>query len=211
MAKFEMPWVRLYPHEFYDRFHGKQEREICNEVYAMLATIKKTMDEGFDDAILREDENNLFATSLRKTLKINRKRSETNRANAMARQTKRVQAQSEGSVSVPVNACAYGSEQNVYLTPDQYNELVAIASQYRLRLDDVNNVIEALSCKLKDGTRQSADHFATLKGWINYRGEHPNNGAQQQQQPQNTKRDDQAEMARFLMQQQHSKFYKENS
>ena len=73
--------------------------------------------------------------------------------------------------TAPVGAAVYGSEQNVYLTANQYNELVAIASQYRLRLEDVNNVIEALSCKLKDGTRQSADHFATLKSWLTYRAE----------------------------------------
>ena len=72
---------------------------------------------------------------------------------------------------IPDNAQVYGSEQNVHLTPNQYNDLVGLAAQWNLRIDNVNKTIESLSCKLKDGTQKSDDHFATLKSWINFRGE----------------------------------------
>ena len=97
---------------------------------------------------------------------------ERKHANYENSKTKTEQAeQAPTSYAPPVGAAVYGSEQNVYLTPGQYNELVALAAQWQMRLDDVNRAIESLSCKLKDGTQKSADHFATLKGWINYRGE----------------------------------------
>ena len=63
----------------------------------------------------------------------------------------------------------YGTQANVFLTQDQFNELAVRIGNVNERDRIVNNLSNALA----DGSKKSANHFATLSSWIDYRMAHP--------------------------------------
>ena len=168
----EPPFVKMYWHEIAS-FRYSSVEDAGRALKAMAETAQLALDAcGRLDNIPNENDNTLFAVALRRMKIELHEKSERGKAAAAARYEKQKSEKQEQAVKdVSLGASVYGSEQNVYLTPDQYNSLVALAAQYQMRIDDVNNIIETLSCKLKDGTKQSADHFATLKSWLTYRAE----------------------------------------
>lgn len=61
----------------------------------------------------------------------------------------------------------FGKFRNVQLFADQYRTLCMTYGQ-----DATDATIEDLSCKLADGTKQSANHYATLDQWLRYQQDH---------------------------------------
>ena len=54
--------------------------------------------------------------------------------------------------------------QNVKMKPAQYRHLVESYGE-----ETAKEVIDAFSCKLADGSTDSANHFATIVSWLGYR------------------------------------------
>lgn len=54
--------------------------------------------------------------------------------------------------------------QNVKMKPSQYRHLVESYGE-----ETAKEVIDAFSCKLADGSTDSANHFATIVSWLGYR------------------------------------------
>ena len=74
----------------------------------------------------------------------------------------------------------FGELHNVKLTAEQYRHL-----QETYGTDQTASVINGLSCKLKEGSYQTSDHYATLLYWLSYRqsnnaGRVPMSSAQEQ-------------------------------
>lgn len=63
----------------------------------------------------------------------------------------------------------WGTFENVYLSQDEFNDLALLVGN----LNDTREMIESLSAKLEDGSITSANHYATLVYWANYRKNHP--------------------------------------
>lgn len=59
----------------------------------------------------------------------------------------------------------WGTFENVYLSQDEYNEIMHIVGN----LNSTREMIDSLSAKLEDGSITSANHYATLTNWANYR------------------------------------------
>ena len=58
----------------------------------------------------------------------------------------------------------YGIMQNVKMKPAQYRHLVESYGE-----ETAKDVIDDFSCKLADGSTDSANHFATIVSWLGYR------------------------------------------
>ena len=58
----------------------------------------------------------------------------------------------------------YGIMQNVKMKPAQYRHLVESYGE-----ETAKEVIDDFSCKLADGSTDSANHFATIVSWLGYR------------------------------------------
>ena len=58
----------------------------------------------------------------------------------------------------------YGIMENVKMKPSQYRHLIESYGE-----ETAKEVIDAFSCKLADGSTDSANHFATIVSWLGYR------------------------------------------
>lgn len=59
----------------------------------------------------------------------------------------------------------WGTFANVYLSQDEYNEIMHIVGN----LNSTREMVDSFSAKLEDGSVTSANHYATLTNWANYR------------------------------------------
>lgn len=59
----------------------------------------------------------------------------------------------------------YGTFANVYLSQDEYNEILHLVGN----LNSTREMIDSLSAKLEDGSTTSVNHYATLTYWANWR------------------------------------------
>ena len=59
----------------------------------------------------------------------------------------------------------YGAFTNVYLSQEEFNELARLVGN----LNATREMIDSLSAKLEDGSITSANHYATLTYWANWR------------------------------------------
>ena len=59
----------------------------------------------------------------------------------------------------------YGAFTNVYLSQEEFNELARLVGN----LNATREMIDSLSAKLEDGSTTSANHYATLTYWANWR------------------------------------------
>lgn len=59
----------------------------------------------------------------------------------------------------------WGTFENVYLSQDEYNEIMHIVGN----LNATREMVDSFSAKLEDGSVTSANHYATLTNWANYR------------------------------------------
>lgn len=59
----------------------------------------------------------------------------------------------------------WGTFANVYLSQDEYNEILHIVGN----LNSTREMVDSFSAKLEDGSVTSANHYATLTNWANYR------------------------------------------
>lgn len=59
----------------------------------------------------------------------------------------------------------WGTFANVYLSQDEYNEILHLVGN----LNSTREMVDSLSAKLEDGSTTSANHFATLTYWANWR------------------------------------------
>ena len=59
----------------------------------------------------------------------------------------------------------WGTFANVYLSLDEYNEIMHIVGN----LNSTREMVDSFSAKLEDGSVTSANHYATLTNWANYR------------------------------------------
>lgn len=62
----------------------------------------------------------------------------------------------------------WGTFENVYLSQEEFNELARLVGN----LNATREMIDSLSAKLEDGSITSANHYATLTYWANYRKSH---------------------------------------
>lgn len=59
----------------------------------------------------------------------------------------------------------WGTFENVYLSQDEYNEIMHIVGN----LNSTREMVDSFSAKLEDGSVTSANHYATLTNWANWR------------------------------------------
>lgn len=59
----------------------------------------------------------------------------------------------------------WGTFANVYLSQDEYNEILHLVGN----LNSTREMVDSLSAKLEDGSTTSSNHYATLVYWANYR------------------------------------------
>lgn len=59
----------------------------------------------------------------------------------------------------------WGTFANVYLSQDEYNEILHIVGN----LNSMREMVDSFSAKLEDGSVTSANHYATLTNWANWR------------------------------------------
>lgn len=59
----------------------------------------------------------------------------------------------------------WGTFENVYLSQEEFNDLLHLVGN----LNSTREMIDSLSAKLEDGSTTSANHFATLTYWANWR------------------------------------------
>lgn len=59
----------------------------------------------------------------------------------------------------------WGTFENVYLSQEEFNELARLVGN----LNATREMIDSLSAKLEDGSTTSANHYATLTYWANWR------------------------------------------
>lgn len=59
----------------------------------------------------------------------------------------------------------YGAFTNVYLSQEEFNEILHLVGN----LNSTREMIDSLSAKLEDGSITSANHYATLTYWANWR------------------------------------------
>lgn len=59
----------------------------------------------------------------------------------------------------------YGAFSNVYLSQEEFNEILHLVGN----LNATREMIDSLSAKLEDGSTTSANHYATLTYWANWR------------------------------------------
>ena len=59
----------------------------------------------------------------------------------------------------------YGAFTNVYLSQEEFNEILHLVGN----LNSTREMIDSLSAKLEDGSTTSANHYATLVYWANWR------------------------------------------
>lgn len=62
----------------------------------------------------------------------------------------------------------WGTFANVYLSQDEYNEVMRLVGN----LNSTREMVDSLSAKLEDGSITSSNHYATLVYWANYRKSH---------------------------------------
>lgn len=62
----------------------------------------------------------------------------------------------------------WGTFANVYLSQDEYNEVMRLVGN----LNSTREMVDSLSAKLEDGSVTSSNHYATLVYWANYRKSH---------------------------------------
>lgn len=62
----------------------------------------------------------------------------------------------------------WGTFENVFLSQEEFNELARLVGN----LNATREMIDSLSAKLEDGSTTSANHYATLTYWANYRKSH---------------------------------------
>ena len=94
-------------------------------------------------------------------------RTETERRPAAPQQQPRQQAQpvaQKAAVKKP-GQDVYGAFTNVYLSQEEFNEILRLVGN----LNATREMIDSLSAKLEDGSTTSANHFATLTYWANWR------------------------------------------
>lgn len=62
----------------------------------------------------------------------------------------------------------WGTFTNVFLSQEEFNELARLVGN----LNATREMVDSLSAKLEDGSITSANHYATLTYWANYRKSH---------------------------------------
>jgi len=58
----------------------------------------------------------------------------------------------------------WGQFENVFLTQEQHDDFCVHVGN----VNEANNIIDSLSCKLADGTKTSNNHYATLVSWADW-------------------------------------------
>lgn len=94
-------------------------------------------------------------------------RPEPERKPAAPQQQPRQQAQTvaqKAAVKKP-GQVVWGTFENVYLSQEEYNEIMHIVGN----LNSTREMVDSFSAKLEDGSVTSANHYATLVNWANYR------------------------------------------
>lgn len=94
-------------------------------------------------------------------------RPEPERRPAAPQQQPRQQAQpvaQKAAVKKP-GQVVWGTFENVYLSQEEFNELARLVGN----LNSTREMVDSLSAKLEDGSTTSANHFATLTYWANWR------------------------------------------
>lgn len=94
-------------------------------------------------------------------------RTEPERRPAAPQQQPRQQAQpvaQKAAVKKPGQE-VWGTFENVYLSQDEYNDIMHIVGN----LNSTREMVDSFSSKLEDGSVTSANHYATLVNWANYR------------------------------------------
>lgn len=94
-------------------------------------------------------------------------RPEPERRPAAPQQQHRQQAQpvaQKAAVKKP-GQVVWGTFENVYLSQDEYNEIMHIVGN----LNSTREMVDSFSAKLEDGSVTSANHYATLTNWANWR------------------------------------------
>lgn len=66
----------------------------------------------------------------------------------------------------------YGTNENVFLTSEQHAELARRIGN----VNELSSLLDNFSNALEDGSKKSANHFATLCNWISYRKERQSSG-----------------------------------
>ena len=97
-------------------------------------------------------------------------RPEPERRPAAPQQQPRQQAQpvaQKAAVKKP-GQIVWGTFENVYLSQDEYNEVMRLVGN----LNSTREMVDSLSAKLEDGSITSSNHYATLVYWANYRKSH---------------------------------------
>lgn len=59
----------------------------------------------------------------------------------------------------------YGAFTNVYLSQEEFNDILHLVGN----LNSTREMVDSFSAKLEDGSVTSANHYATLTNWANYR------------------------------------------
>lgn len=91
----------------------------------------------------------------------------TERRPAAPQQQPRQQAQpvaQKAAVKKPGQE-VWGTFANVYLSQDEYNEILHLVGN----LNSTREMVDSLSAKLEDGSTTSSNHYATLVYWANWR------------------------------------------
>lgn len=91
----------------------------------------------------------------------------TERRPAAPQQQPRQQAQpvvQKAAVKKPGQE-VWGTFANVYLSQDEYNEILHLVGN----LNSTREMVDSLSAKLEDGSTTSSNHYATLTYWANWR------------------------------------------
>lgn len=92
--------------------------------------------------------------------------SEYERRKSSASQPKAsAQAQPQKAPTLAPDMLTWGCFENIHMTQRQHDDLAVEIGN----LNDLNKLIDNLSCKVADGSISSANHAATLKSWIDYR------------------------------------------
>lgn len=94
-------------------------------------------------------------------------RTEPERRQAAPQQQTRQQAQpvaQKAAVKKP-GQVVWGTFENVYLSQEEFNEILRLVGN----LNSTREMVDSLSAKLEDGSTTSANHYATLTYWANWR------------------------------------------
>lgn len=142
-------WAKVVFDEFASHFFGMDRDQIADDIQE---SVKKVLS--------KDGEGNSFGAFM---VRIAEERIARNREARVTIPNERKSGNLD-NVKIP-SELIYGKFENVYLTQDNYNDLLSSIGNF----NELKDMIENLSAKLEDGSVQSDNHFATLTSWIQYR------------------------------------------